>query len=466
MKECPYCKAQLEDNIQICPNCNIEVPAKQPVDDMSFECAAPIGDEASAPVTIPATAKKKTGKIIALICIAAVLVAAIVFVIIGFITDWFRPPLARLEDALEKTFASDSITLDFDLEFKDSKTGTTAGIRLFSKLILDREAENLDLHLLYEYSGTVMKILAADEKMYVLSAGSQNSFAEIVDIEEDQFKDIFDALDEKQEPDDEALEELLKQVGIDADVDSLRAFGESFKKDCLENKAWLEEYWGYRKSDNRHKFKIDLDKFMDEIADRAYEFDVISKSQKKQLSSLDIDTKLNIEIIVEDGLVSKIKCYTRGSDPIVSMELSFNDIGSTALTQEEKDQTINEVNDLIAKLYANCGGCSKQGEKNSMYAANSAHYCSDCFWYMDYCDACGNFVYKNTFTTIGGSSICVECNKTYAQTHTCDLCGEIVGVNFICSNHARTDDCPGCDIYRLLAFYNIKTKELLCSSCS
>lgn len=469
MKECPTCKTQLEDDVLICPNCNIEVPAHQTADNTTFECVDPNNGETTASATVSDAPKKRVGKYVALICIAAIVVAAIVFVIVGFATDWFRPPLARLEDAFEKTFASDSITLDFDMELKDSKSGTASGIRLFSKFILDREEEKIDLLLFYEYSGTVMKILSTDDKMYVLSASSQNSFAEMKDVEEDQFKDFFDALNGKNETDDEALKEILEQAGLDVELDDLRAFGASFKKECLENRAWLEEFCGYKVSDNRHKFRIDIDSFMDEIADRAYEYDVISKSLKKQLSSLDIDTKLNIEIFVEDGLVSKIKCYTRGSDPKVSMELTFRDIGNTALTQEEIEQTISEVNDLIDKLYATCGGCGKHDEKTSMYIANSAYYCSECFWNMDNCDLCGSFVYKNTLTKVGNayisSYICTECNKTYAQTHTCDLCGDVVGVGNICYNHTTQGKCSICQHIRQLSYYNIITKQLLCTWC-
>lgn len=540
MKQCPNCATALEDDAMFCLNCGTAVPADAPVAPAApvaeavYE-EAPIGQVESYPTPMvdsdvpQAPAKKSLSKKqIGIIAIAAVALAAIIFVIIGFSTNWFRPPLSKVEDAIEKTLEANSFTIKADAEIPGQ-----GDVSLEGKLVLDRENKNLSILADITMGNGYITFLAADGKVYTVQNMGDAKEASIEDIPSDAFEQIFNALDtaKEEELDDETLEKLIKSAGLKVEVEEVKAFIDSIEKDCFENKAWLEEFLGFEKKDGKYKFDFDVDDVIKDLVERAYEAEIITKSMKKQLS-IQTNAKCEMEIVLDKGYIAEFEATVEIGGQEVSISVKLSDVNATVINDKDISETVEEVDEFIAEYYANCAQCGEQDQKSSMREVKSKYYCYDCYYDMDYCDICGDFVKEDTLSYINydyrcedcaaeykkdnyvdctgckenmdknnmrianeqyycsscyydrdycdiceafvlddeltyknGDYHCTSCYETYKADHTCDLCNEVVGSNYICSKHSQHGVCDGCGDERTLYYYNVQTKQHLCIWC-
>jgi len=229
MKQCPNCATALEDDALFCLNCGTPVPAEAPVAPVAEVVAneevsinqmesnpVPAGD--SFAEEAPAKKKSLTKKQIGIIAIAAVVVAAIIFVIIGFSTNWFRPPLSKVEDALEKTLEASSFTVKADAEIPGQ-----GEISLEGKLVLDRENQVLSALADITVGNGYMTFLAADGKIYTVESMADSKNASIEDVPNGAYEQIFNILDtaNEEEINDETLESLIEMSGMKVDVEEI-----------------------------------------------------------------------------------------------------------------------------------------------------------------------------------------------------------------------------------------------------
>ncbi len=522
MKQCPNCACNVADESQFCPACGSAVPATPAaVVATATEPAAPAVTESPAPK------KKLSGKLIAIICIAAVLIAAVVFVIIGFATNWFAGPMSTIRSALNKISEADSYTLKMDFEYEYENDGDNMSQSVKIKHVKDFATIN-------QTDGKT--ILTYNNKQYILSEDFA-SVSDLPDVEDAEISysisDLLSDIIMNNDIEEEKLDEIIDDLKLEADAEDLANFLDSLEKDCLNNNKWLEEFFKLKKDGNTYSFKIDADDLMKEIVNRAYEADVISKSDKKDLLDEDYNTKYTLKIQIEKGYPVQMEVSIKSGDNEISYEYKYSKINETEIDQDDVDEIIDDVEAYMAEYYSNCAACDTYDRKDSMRHINDKYYCSDCYYEMDYCDDCGEFIREEDLTRIDYNDLCAECYKAYKEEyysscvvcdkearknsmyqvdddwycsscyyerrhcadcdkfvktedmvsisynytvcldcyelykvdHTCDQCSAVVGLDYLCPFHDTYDRCDGCGDTDYLSYHVVK-KQNLCYSCA
>lgn len=422
MKQCTNCGNALPDDSQFCVNCGAAVAAEPVVAAAAAEAVyeAPV---AEAPATeAPAPKKKLNGKMIGLIAGGVAILAAIIFVIIGFATNWFSGPLGELEKALEKTLKADSFTITLDVSAKGSNGQNNGESSMEYQLVLDREKKDATILMTTESGESyVAKSLQADGKSYtVIISDDEVWSANMEDLPEDAYEDLFKLLNNELETDDEALEELLDQYKIKADVDEVRAFLKTLEKDCLNNQEWLEEFLGFEKKKDKFIFDIDVDDLIKDLAERAYEADIISKSQKKDWTEEKTKAKCEIEISMKDGYISELEIIMDVNDVETTYSIELSDINDTEISDKEKNAVIDEVNAYIEEYCAYCKGCNLLDKKTWLNKANDDYYCDDCYDIRSYCDRCDEFLLDTELNQKDYYDLCDTCLAEYIEENYAD----------------------------------------------
>ena len=480
MKLCPYCSAQLADDAQFCMCCgssvaNVPAPAAPaapvyeapaapvyeapaaPVFEAPAAPAAPVFEAPAAPayqapayqaptyptydlpVADPQPKKKKGkgGKVAIILIIILALIGGAVAVV-GFMTDWsfdlFGGPLSALSKAYQKTMNAGSYTLEKEvtLEIDGSKASTESEIEFvkdFATITIYDDGEKV-----VEYNGKIYSIDADDEYANIEDI---NKDTEEDDDDEDDtvYYDIyslyFDMI-KGEEITDEQLEGLSKELNIKADADELRDFMEQvIQKECLNNEEWLADILGFEKKDNKYTFEFKEKKLIADFCDRAVEFGIMKKSEKKDITAEESVYKYTLEFVVENGYVVKYEYLMEGETISLSTYFKYTKINETKIDQDDVDDIVDEVEAFIDANYDTCLYCNELVHKDSVYEISSNTACYDC----------------------------------YRKDHECDKCGYITSSSYICYNHYEYGYCDDCGRYRSLDYYNVKTKEMLCYYC-
>lgn len=502
MKFCAKCGGSVQDDAVFCLNCGSSITNSTPVEFQEepaepvldspapVECeelpdAAPIcaAEEPAEEAAPPMPRKKKSkGKLIGIIVGGIVLLAAIAFVIIGFVTNWFGGPLGGLANACAKTWNAGNFTLNLSASIDMSKSyDSSMGIigdptmgslmsDLSGEFKIDIDRENRELIVLAdipvrEYAATIlihncsMYMIARDQEDQILSAQTQQ-------LPQESFDELFDILNGDNETNDEALEKLLEQLDSKADVEELKAFFQSIGRECLGNQEWLEEFLGFEKKDNKYTFEIDVDDLTKDLAERAYEADIISKSQKKSMTSTKSNATIEIDMTVEGGYLTELEMLMDTETMDISFIMEFSDINKTEITEDDINDTKDTVTEYVDTYYAVCGKCEEQHKKLDMHQIGDDFYCGPCYFSLEICRTCNEIHSGENMTYLNGKHYCADCYAEYKNTHTCDLCGTLTGENSICYNHRGIyDHCSECGTPAQLSYYNVQTKEYVCSYC-
>jgi len=160
-----------------------------------------------------------------------------------------------------------------------------------------------------------------------------------------------------------------------------------------------------------------------DLAERAYEAEIITKSVKKQLTAVQFDAKCELEIVIEKGYIASIEAVLEISDQEMAVEISFSDVNTTVISDKDVSDTVEEVEAFIAEYYANCTVCKEQDKKTYMREVDGKYYCYDCYYDMDYCDVCSAFVNEDTLTYIGYDYRCEKCTAEYKKESYIDCAG-------------------------------------------
>ena len=482
MKQCPNCSSAVADEAQFCSACGSAVPAA-PV----AAVATATEPEAPAVNEAPAPKKKISSKLIVMICIAAVLIAAIVFVIVGFATDWFKSPINKLLDAVEKTLTANSMTTEHELDYQveNGFVSVPEDEVRESKYVYDKENRR------------IASLVVIDKTTYLIVDGKYYAICDEAEYDDDNFaikleeledetvagmEVYFDIVNAIFSQDEEAIERLLEKDDIDASADDVINYFNTLKKECLGNSEWLEKELGFEAEGNEYSFKFDQEDLMKELLNIAVDCDVIEKSDKNALlDKIEYEVTLKITVTVEKGYISQIK-YTRTTkddsfEAKLKGKYKIEAINETEITEKSVNKVIDRVNAYFDEYYANCAECGVNDKKDSMRHINDKYYCTDCYYEMGYCDDCGDFIREEDLTRIDYNDLCADCYKNYKEEYysSCIVCEKEgrksymyqVNDDWYCSScYYDRKHCADCDKFVVIEdMVSISYNYLVCTDC-
>lgn len=427
MKLCPNCCTVLDDNAEVCKNCG-SIFAPEPVTQCPIiteleEFTANADGETCAEQPVA----KKHGKFRKLLIAGEIVgLAILVFLVVGFSTNWFGGPLRDLNNAIEKTLQLDSLTIIIDEESETSIIVSRlppppAHTEL--QIILDRNNQDLRLISMRKQDANYVDILIADGKRYEITGIEGRSLkGSCIEIEKDAFRDLFRLLEGTYLDDDETVQKLMEQYAIDTDADTFRRFLEMLRRDCLNNPEWLEEFLGYKKKKDKFFFSIDMGNFMDELADRAYDAQIITKEQKKAFISQVHFNDMDIEIKLEDGYIAQIEIMLDSDIMRTDYTITLSDRNSTEITAAKKTAIIDRVESYIQDQCRTCEMCKVQRELQYMNPVNNLYFCDDCYANGENCKECKVFKSKENLHKVSYYYLCEECYSEYLINSTASCC--------------------------------------------
>lgn len=481
MKKCERCGSLLPDESIFCLTCGAIMAEDAPIvspEEIPSTVFDPVEiapePVADAPITAPIEQKqpkkkKRKVKLIWKILAAVGVLAIIAFLIIGYVTNWFGGPLGGLYRAFNRTIQADNFRFKYDVTVMytggiGNATPLEQSVGGEFKVAVDREHRILTVIGQMHGNDTVAEIMIRDGMLYSMyeeDDGLQTLATER--IPQETLDAIFDILNGKIS-DDDALRDMMELYQIEASIDDVRDFIKTLEKECFTDQAWLQEYLGYKRSGNRYHFSIDMRELMKELADRAYDADIISKSQKKVWSSQQNYT-IEVECEVKDGYLTKISCAMDTSYVETKYSIELWDIDRSAISDAEVNAFQTSVDEYIAANYAECSHCGTDERKSGMAYMDGNYYCSGCSASLGKCGTCGTYDYKDGMTYLNGQHYCAICFEEYTISHTCPKCNMLTGAKGMCFNHNWYGGCAKCGSLGKVAYYNVLEKEYICLDC-
>lgn len=273
------------------------------------------------------------------IVLAAALVLLLVFVTVGFTTDWFGlyGPVTKIALAGVNTFKAESFTADFTVSSGDLYAEGTL------QLYMDPEQETVEAYLevnagktayiaaIYDSTliyGTEKKLFSKD-----ISAQLQEYFRKQKESPK-KIRSLDDVTDLLLDWIPEQLRERINESYLD--LDETKLLLKSFLTQKLNRTSWLKEHAGYRsyRVDGvlYHRFQSEKGQL---LADTAEHFKPAFKSEKLYSQLWDSaeamgssGTSTQILIAIEDGCLKKLEAVTTGPKKSSSFTLAFREIGS------------------------------------------------------------------------------------------------------------------------------------------
>ena len=443
MKTCISCGAQCDDSMNFCNKCGTPFAAPQaaevvaPVTNMADEATVGVNDfmppvaenVVEAPVVEapqefanvsfapqPEAPKKKSkkGLIIGIIVAVVVLLGAAVA---GYFTDWFglakeeekkedKKPAAtqkvhksagvftEISEAMTNTFLADNLSIKGDFEMAGQNMTMLDG-----RVVFDEEAQ--DIIMLMETMGSSMMLY--EGKMYTHMVDGTGSIEETDSYEEametffkareealsgDKKMDIAALLAEMSEGDKAEMSEYV-------DPDKLEDFINDATKNYFDNEEWLKEYMGFKKSSNTYSFKIDADKFCDEIIRIVNESDAFTDEAKEEFEA-GVDESIRaalsesgieeFSITLKDGYIEAISITVNAEGMETTITITFFDINNTEISSGEIEEM--QANTEQAIEDSTCADCGEV-----MYDPEFHGDCVECgehgdLWDDGLCDEC------------------------------------------------------------------------------
>ncbi len=358
MKVCESCGSVWDDAAKICGNCGTSL-------------AEPENASASVPfdpmMPVPAPGKKGIGKkLIAIIAAAAVLVGVVVT---GFVTNWFgiaSTPLEDLKDAVVEDLESGGFTIEYSYKRIRDGEERSSNTEKYT-LVLDRDEETFAVYAEHDNAEFLM---TQDGQWEIHRYDDGSIGAWQGDIDNDMVDMFIKAYDAVVDGDTtlwgEAAGEWCDFLFADDIIDTKKAaeFLAEFESTYLSDEAWLEENFGFEKSQSggattytfaanakeAAKILLELIEDTDVMDEDAFEE---LESELKYISKIDLE----LEIEIEDGMLVGVE-FTMEEDEtqyIYSFEIS--DIGEAEVSEDD----IEEIQEIVED-YINDHTCPDCGE--------------------------------------------------------------------------------------------------------
>lgn len=335
----------------------------------------------------PQPAKKKNFGAMIGVAVAAVVIVGIV--VAGFLTNWFGlagGPLGTLVTAFEKTITSNSMTAEASVTRKsDGYKDKTKGDIRFQ---YDKKEEKF---LIWVESDDA--VTALDGK-YIYYCSDSYAYTEKID--DDYYFELYTDFRNSKEID---YDDIIDTLELDDYVKGrkIEGFLETFKKECLGNKEWLQDYLGFEKNGNTYSFCAEVDELLEELIDRMDEARVLD------LDSDDVDeliemyegVELEATVVIKNNTVSQFTFEMSDDEYSIEFDLELTDINKTKITQDELDELENDIEafgeDEDDDDYEHDHDDDYDYDYTETEADDDYGYCDNCnayeelyYWYGDY----------------------------------------------------------------------------------
>jgi len=334
--------------------------------------------------------KKRRNAAPVIIVISAVAVAVAVL-ITGILTSWFGladmnrgsgklgkgvPVNGPLKDLIKATFNSvnsDSWTLE-------------------AYIVDDDDTEKAEMRFQYDPEKEEFVILLETEVSTVLLDGnkqytySDSGRAYYNRVDDEEATELFSEIRSGEEIDWGEITDLFGETSDTIRKSNLEDAVELFFKECLMNEEWLEETLGFERRRNEFVFEFKYSELAEAIIEIADDADLLKGKKVDALNSLDkmvsngSDVEISLSIKIADGYISTIYVELETKNQGIEYEWAISDYNKTEISDEEKDDIKDTVDDLMEEYRCSVCGMYVYGMNGIFLKVDGVYRCSECMY--------------------------------------------------------------------------------------